>query len=170
MDLCSDDIVNQITLNCLISKSQLMKINNLKNKKNLDADRKIKINKYNSQLIKLFKNLLDGNEPSNLYDDVKYSYNTFIDKCIIYFDNNPIDDNPINNNTINSKDEEEIDNVLNSKVEDMMNRCYDDKYHEIKLLEEGVDEEEEEGQEDQEEDQSNSIFIEEDEDEDEEYR
>ena len=62
MSSYSEDMINQITLNCLISKSQLMRINNGKIKKNMDAERNKKINKYRQELVKLFDDLLDKRE------------------------------------------------------------------------------------------------------------
>lgn len=157
MDNYSNDFVNQITLNCLISKSQLMKINKTKNKKNINSERNKKIKKYHSQLIKLFENLLNKTEPSNLFDDVKTSYVHFIDKAIIYLDNdNEINNNEKNNNEKNNdekindemindeinNDEKKIiiskseDKLFNNKINDMINECYDNRFNEMILEEE----------------------------------
>jgi len=167
MDTYSNDFVNQITLNCLISKSQLMKINNTKIKKNIDSERNKKIKKYNLQLIKLFEKLLNETEPSNLFDDVKISYIHFIDKSIIYLDNlennDELNDNITNDNdtTNNINNETKIsiieteDNLLNNKINDMMNRCYDERYYEIimKEQEKEIYDENEEYEEDEEDDE-----------------
>ena len=157
MNNYSNDVINQITLNCLISKSQLMKINNTKIKKNLNVERNKKIKKYHSQLLELFENLLNKTNPSDLFDDVKSSYIHFIDKTIIYLDTintNINDENSIEeknnsieekNNSIEEKNNlieeknnliEEKNNLfendsLNKKINDMMNRCYDDRYNEM---------------------------------------
>ena len=157
MDNYSNDFVNQITLNCLISKSQLMKINNTKIKKNLNVERSKKIKKYNSQLIELFEKLLNKTEPSDLFDDVKSSYIHFIDKTIIYLDN-------INTNIIEKQEEKEQeqkeekeqeqkeekeqneqknDDLLNEKINYMMNRCYNDMYNEIIIKEENQEQDQE---------------------------
>ena len=149
MDNYSNDFVNQITLNCLISKSQLMKINNTKIKKNLNVERSKKIKKYNSQLIELFEKLLNKTEPSDLFDDVKSSYIHFIDKTIIYLDN-------INTNIIEKQEEKEQeqkeekeqneqknDDLLNEKINYMMNRCYNDMYNEIIIKEENQEKDQE---------------------------
>lgn len=137
MDKYSSDYVNQITLNCLISKSQLMKINNTKIKKNLNVERNKKIKKYHSQLLELFEKLLNKSEPSDLFDDVKSSYIHFIDKIIIYLDNINADD-LIEEQKEEKEQKEDIqeDNLLNNKINDMMNRCYDDKYNEMITTEE----------------------------------
>lgn len=132
----SNDFVNQITLNCLISKSQLMKINNTKIKKNLNVERSKKIKKYNLQLLELFEKLLNKTEPTDLFDDVRSSYIHFIDKTIIYLDS-------INSNIIEEeeekeekKEEDEEKKEENDKINNMMNRCYDDRYNEIIVKEE----------------------------------
>ena len=138
MDNYSNDFVNQITLNCLISKSQLMKINNTKIKKNINSERNKKIKKYNSQLIKLFENLLNKTEPSNLFDDVKTSYVHFIDKAIIYLENDD-EKNDEKNDDEKNDDETKIliskteDKLFNNKINDMINECYDKRYHEMIL-------------------------------------
>jgi len=149
MDNYSNDFVNQITLNCLISKSQLMKINETKIKKNINSGRNKKIKKYHSQLIKLFENLLNKTEPSNLFDDVKTSYVHFIDKAIIYLENND-EKNDDEKNDDEKNDDEKNDNeknddnkkilisktedkLFNNKINNMINECYDKRYHEMIL-------------------------------------
>lgn len=138
MDNYSNDFVNQITLNCLISKSQLMKINNTKIKKNINSERNKKIKKYHSQLIKLFENLLNKTEPSNLFDDVKTSYVHFIDKAIIYLENDDEKNDEKNNDEKNDDNTKILiskteDNLFNNKINDMINECYDKRYHEMIL-------------------------------------
>jgi hypothetical protein len=144
-----------------------MKINNTKIKKNIDSERNKKIKKYNLQLIKLFEKLLNETEPSNLFDDVKISYIHFIDKSIIYLDNlennDELNDNITNDNdtTNNINNETKIsiieteDNLLNNKINDMMNRCYDERYYEIimKEQEKEIYDENEEYEEDEEDDE-----------------
>jgi len=142
MKMDSNDIINQITLNCLISKSQLMRINNTKIKKNLNVERNKKIKKYKLQLIELFENLLNKNELFD--DDVQHSYTQFIDKCIIHLDKQCENTNSINNENENVKNEDtndqniknEYENVknedeLNKKIYNMMNKCYNERYHEM---------------------------------------
>ena len=141
MDNYSNDFVNQITLNCLISKSQLMKINNTKIKKNLNVERSKKIKKYNSQLIELFEKLLNKTEPSDLFDDVKSSYIHFIDKTIIYLDN--INTNIIEKQEEKEQNEQKNDDLLNEKINYMMNRCYNDMYNEIIIKEENQEKDQE---------------------------
>ena len=149
----SNDIINQITLNCLISKSQLMRINNTKIKKNLNVERNKKIKKYKLQLIELFENLLNKNELFD--DDIQHSYTQFIDKCIIHLDKQCENTNDENENVKsedtndqNVKNEDTNDqNVknedeLNKKIYNMMNECYNERYHEMVIgeFEENVEE------------------------------
>ena len=80
----SEDLVNQITLNFLISKSQLEKLNK-KMKHNTDKKKKNNIDIYGDRIIELFNNLLVCNEPTDLLQEVKTGFDFFIDKCIYYF-------------------------------------------------------------------------------------
>jgi hypothetical protein len=130
-----------------------MRINNEKIKKNIDAERNKKINKYRNELIKLFDDLLNKRELSSLFDDVKISYIHFIDKAIIYLDNLEneektntqstntkqsnnnetkifnITNNKSENNENNNDDFEDV--LFNDKITNMMNKCYDKRYYEM---------------------------------------
>jgi hypothetical protein len=80
----SEDLVNQLTLNCLISKSQLHKLN----KKSIDTINKNKlkeINENSDRIKQLFIDLLVCNPPEDLLCEVKNAFDTFIDKSIYYF-------------------------------------------------------------------------------------
>ena len=61
----SDDLVNQLTLNFLISKNQLQKLNK-KVKENSDQIKVKEIQKYRKRIITLFNNLLDCQPPDDL--------------------------------------------------------------------------------------------------------
>lgn len=80
----SDDLVNQLTLNFLISKQQLQKLN----KKNKD-DAKTKWNsEYLAQRERikiLFEQLLFNNEPDDLLIDVRDAFDEFVNKSVYYF-------------------------------------------------------------------------------------
>ena len=80
----SDDLVNQLTLNFLISKNQLQKLNK-KVKENSDQTKVKEIQKYRKRIITLFNNLLDCQPPDDLLFEVKLACDTFIDKSIYYF-------------------------------------------------------------------------------------
>jgi hypothetical protein len=144
----SNDIINQITLNCLISKTQLMKINNSKIKKNLNTERNAKIEKYKTHLIKLFNDLLEKNEESNLLDDdIKSTYIQFIDKSIIHLDKHSDSEIIICN-----------EETPNNKMDDMINICYNERQEDLTNLE---DENENENE--------NEEYDDDENDEDEEY-
>jgi len=86
----SDDLVNQLTLNFLISKNQLQRLNK---KMKEDKSELIKNDKeiYGDRIKILFNNLLTNNSPDDLLYDVKSSFDLFLDKCIYYLkahDNN----------------------------------------------------------------------------------
>lgn len=80
----SEDLINQLTLNCLISKTQLQKLNK-KTKENVSQKKQDEINKYNDRIKMLFSDLLVCNPPSDLLCDVKSSFDIFIEKTIYYF-------------------------------------------------------------------------------------
>ena len=89
----SDDYVNQLTLNFLISKTQLAKLNKKMEedtKNSLQTDKQI----FREDIVDLFHKLLNNNIPSDLLHDVKDSFDHFIDKSIYYIkvhnDNNPV--------------------------------------------------------------------------------
>ena len=112
----SDDLVNQLTLNFLISKHQLQKLNK-KVKETSDQIKTRDIKEYNERIKILFDSLLVNNPPDDLLCDVKNSFDTFIDKSIYYFkahDNTIALENERNNDVIHDdidyeKEEREIE-------------------------------------------------------------
>ena len=76
----STSLVNQLTLNFLISKNQLQKLNRKNNKIITD------INVNRDRIKQLFNNLLDGNPPDDLLYDVRQSFDIFIHKVNYYLD------------------------------------------------------------------------------------
>lgn len=80
----ADDFVNKLTLNCLISKAQLYKLNK-RLKENSDNKKIIEIQEYRDKIEELFKSILDNNPPDNLLLDIKYTFDAFIEKSICYF-------------------------------------------------------------------------------------
>ena len=73
--------VNQLTLNFLISKTQLHKLNKLKQKDlvsepTYDKDR----------IHKLFNQLLNNRKPDDLLEDVKVCFDAFIEKSVYYLE------------------------------------------------------------------------------------
>ena len=80
----SDDLVNQLTLNFLISKPQLQKLN--KKVKETSCEKKnSEMKEYNDRIKKLFNDLLVCNPPDDLLFEVKIAFDTFIEKTIYYF-------------------------------------------------------------------------------------
>ena len=79
----SDELVNQITLNYLISKSQLQKLNNKIKQKEQDAmkcDKEI----YKDQISELFTKCLNNEFPNDLLQEVWNSFTYFIEKSVYY--------------------------------------------------------------------------------------
>ena len=108
----SDDLVNQITLNYLISKSQLQKLNNKikqKEQDNMKSDKEI----YKDQIGELFTKCLNDEFPDDLLQDVRNSFTYFIEKSVYYL---KIKAN--NLDTIASASEAEEDAVVNLEDED----------------------------------------------------
>jgi hypothetical protein len=131
----SDDLVNQITLNYLISKSQLQKLNNKIKQKEQDAmksDKEI----YKEQINELFTKCLNDELPDDLLQDVRNSFTYFIEKSVYYL---KIKANQSNDNAENdSKDT--IESVAES------------------LEEEEEEEDEDEEDEDEEDEEENTVI------------
>jgi hypothetical protein len=86
----SEDFVNQLTLNCLISKTQLQKLTRHL-KENTENIKKTNKEIYGDRVKQLFNDLLVDNPPDNVLQDVNMSFDYFFDKCVYYFkaiDNN----------------------------------------------------------------------------------
>ncbi len=79
----SEDLVNQITLNFLISKQQLYKLNK-KIKQKEEDKMKTDMEIYKEQFIELFNKMVNDDFPEDLLEDVKHSYNYFVEKSIYY--------------------------------------------------------------------------------------
>lgn len=107
----SDDLVNQLTLNFLISKNQLQKLNK-KVKETADQTKIREIQEYSDRIKTLFSNLLVYQPPDDLLFEVKNAFDTFIDKSIYYFrahDNNEALELERTNNAIIDEIREDID-------------------------------------------------------------
>lgn len=73
--------VNEITLNFLISKNQLQKLNKLKQKEEVLEP------KYDKKkMCHLFNQLLNNDKPDDLLEDVKTCFDAFIEKSIYYLE------------------------------------------------------------------------------------
>jgi hypothetical protein len=82
----SDEFVNQLTLNFLISKNQLHKLNK-KMQEDTEKTRMIEMKKWEDRVKMLFQSLLDNDPPSDILLDVKNAFDTFVDKSIYYLKN-----------------------------------------------------------------------------------
>ena len=110
-----NDYVNQLTLNFLISKSQLHKLNKLKQKDIVPIYDKKRVHK-------LFNKLLNDENPDDLLDDVKMSFDAFIEKSIYYLEIHDKNESIQNERTGEVADED----VLAKAVEEDIN--YDKEY------------------------------------------
>ena len=97
----SEDYVNQLTLNFLISKTQLAKLNK---KITQDSQNVLHEDKerFRKDIVQLFNKLLENDVPSDLLQDVRDSFDHFIDKSIYYL--KVREDNNKNNEYYNKND------------------------------------------------------------------
>lgn len=87
----SEAFVNQVTLDCLLNKSQYSKF--LINKTEKISNKKDK-KFYRKRIFSLTKELLLSKEkPENLFPDVEYAFNNYVNSCVHYF--RAIDSNDI---------------------------------------------------------------------------
>jgi len=109
--------VNQLTLNFLISKTQLNKLNKLKQK---DAVSEPTYDK--DRIYKLFNQLLNNDKPDDLLEDVKVCFDAFVEKSIYYLEIHDKNES-IQNERIGEVADED---VLAKAVEEDIN--YDKEY------------------------------------------
>jgi hypothetical protein len=86
----SENFINQVTLDYLINREQYNKHVENKNTKNVNKkDKKF----YRKRVFQLTKDLLSKEEPNNLFPDVRYAFDNYVNMCVQYFkaiDNNDI--------------------------------------------------------------------------------
>jgi hypothetical protein len=143
----SNNLVDQMTLNFLISKTQLQKLNK-KVKDTTDQERLREIQQYNERIKKLFCDLLVCQPPDDLLCEVKNTFDIFIDKAIYYFkahDNN----NDLEMERTDIKDDFDFER----EEREIEKGNYIEEGQEDEDLEEGQEEEEEEQEEEFEEGQ-----------------
>lgn len=75
--------VNQITLDCLVNKEYIREKIGKSGKENNRKDK----NFYRKRIVSLTKELLKGEEETNLFPDVKQSFENYVKMCIKYFKN-----------------------------------------------------------------------------------
>jgi len=141
----SEELVNQLTLNFLISSNQLQKLNK-KIKDNTENNRKSEKEIYRDRIQKLFNDLLVNNTSEDLIQEVKTGFDFFVDKCIYYFkalDNNELLEKE-RTNSLNDNDFIKDDIDFEKEEREFV-------YKEKDYSEDEEDEEEEDEEEDQQE-------------------
>lgn len=98
----SQAFVDQVTLDCLLNKTMFnSQVKNKKEKLINKEDSKF----YKKRIYNLFKELLIKNEePEDLFPDVKYAYDNFMNSCINYF-------KIIDNNNLNQEKYKDLDEI-----------------------------------------------------------
>ena len=124
----SDDLVNQITLNFLISKSQLHKLNNKikqKEQETMKSDKEI----YKDQINELFTKCLNDEFPNDLLQDVRNSFTYFIEKSVYYLKlkADRTDDSGDKNLEAESLEEELSDNEKDEDISDNESEADEDE-------------------------------------------
>jgi len=76
----ANDFIEQLTLNILINKNQLSKLNKIH-----DSNKLCEKDEYKSRIQKLFNDLIEDNKYNDLSQDVLIGFNYFIEKSIYYF-------------------------------------------------------------------------------------
>ena len=103
----SQAFVNQITLDCLLNKEMFN--THVKNKKAQAVNKEDK-KFYKKRIYNLFKEMLINKaEPEDLFPDVKYAYDNFINASINYF--KTIDSNDLLQEEYKNLDEQEAINI-----------------------------------------------------------
>jgi hypothetical protein len=137
----SDDLVNQITLNFLISKQQLQKLNK-KIKQKEEDKMKTDMEIYKEQFVELFNKMVNDDFPDDLLEDVKHSYTYFVEKSIYYLKMRDTTNNTSNTNEdkdeASANDEEEEELSANDEEEEI---SANDEEEEINSNERSEDEE-----------------------------
>jgi hypothetical protein len=145
----SDDLVNQITLNFLISKQQLQKLN--KRIKQKEEDKmKTDMEIYKDKFVELFLKMLNDQAPSDLLEDVKHSYNYFVEKGIYYLKMKETNNTEASNEVVETKSLEEED--LEADEEDDLDAKSLEEEEDLESEEKSLEEEEDLEAEDEEED------------------
>jgi len=74
------NIINEITLNCLVNKFQLEKLTSKRRNDVVQNDAQV----FKKELLQLFNDLLDNNPPTNILPCVNRSFSYYIEQCICY--------------------------------------------------------------------------------------
>ncbi len=123
----SEDYVNQLTLNFLISKSQLEKLNKKKNNERQTAQ-DLEKTKYKTPVLELFQRLQNDNAPTDLLHDVRDSFDHFVTRSIYYLklleeekkqeQDDPLQEDIHVNDELDPNDDEPITSASEEDVEE----------------------------------------------------
>jgi len=123
----SEDYVNQLTLNFLISKSQLEKLNKKKNNERQTAQ-DLEKTKYKTPVLELFQRLQNDNAPTDLLHDVRDSFDHFVTRSIYYLklleeekkqeQDDPLQEDVHVNDELDANDDEPITSASEEDVEE----------------------------------------------------
>jgi len=156
----SDDLVNQITLNFLISKSQLHKLNNKIKQKEQDtmkSDKEI----YKEQINELFTKCLNDEFPNDLLQDVRNSFTYFIEKSVYYLKlkaNRSNEDETVASLELSDNEKEEELSGAESLEEELSGAESLEEEETVASLEELSDNEKEEEEEEEEEKPAKRVY------------
>ena len=78
----SDAFVNQVTLDCLLNKELYNSQVRIKRAKQINKEEN---RFYRKRTLNLFKEMINKNSPENLFPDVKYAYDNFVNSAANYF-------------------------------------------------------------------------------------
>ena len=80
----SEYFVNQLTLNFLISKTQLNRLNKRMKDSKEETDKLNDKHIYKERIKQLFNNLFNEEKPNDLLQDVETGFNFFVEKAVYY--------------------------------------------------------------------------------------
>lgn len=152
-NLKTQELINQITLNCLLSKDQLHKLNKhkIQQKQKLIDARRSEIEKHSNELETLFKQLIEGNIPEHLPTSIIDAHENFVDKCIFYFNvtEKEMNDVKLANNEKNIKNVKKNKNKYKFRDEDQLFYDFDEGEDDFDEGEDNEDEDEEDEDDDE---------------------
>ena len=149
----NDDFINHVTLNCLISKQQLLKLNKKMKQKEEDimkTDKEI----YKERIMDLFVSLLNDETPENILTDVTNSFDYFLQKTIYYL--KLVDENGLFQETNN--EDPDIEDEAQEEPEDIEDQDEDIEDQDEDIETQDEDEDIEDQDQDQDEDQEPEII------------
>jgi hypothetical protein len=132
----AENMINQITLECLINKEQYNKFvtNNNKYASTNKKDKKF----YRKRILQLTRDILTNNAPEKITNDVLFAFENYVKICIPYFQmidqsdiiqseyENLLDDLQIDDDTSNTNNTNEIKTIHADKL--MLRQFKNDKY------------------------------------------